>query len=68
MATSETRHAEIDQLIADEFGVNADYVSELLARFQGDRTAVDDDWASFFDEMLSNGRVATEFGTIAPVV
>jgi len=60
MATSEGTQAEIDQLIADEFGVNADYVSELLAQFERDRSSVDEDWRSFFDELLSNGRVVTE--------
>jgi multifunctional 2-oxoglutarate metabolism enzyme len=60
MVISEGRQAEIDQLIADEFGVNADYVGELLGRYQRDRSAVDDDWGSFFDDLLSNGRVATE--------
>ncbi len=60
MATSEGTQAEIGQLIADEFGVNADYVSELLSQFERDRSSVDDDWRSFFDELLSNGRSVTE--------
>ncbi|HLF85313.1 MAG TPA: hypothetical protein VI837_14155, partial [Blastocatellia bacterium] len=60
MATSEVQRAKIDQLIADEFGVNADYVSELLSQFERDRSSVDDDWRSFFDELLSNGRSVTE--------
>ncbi len=60
MATSQARQVEIEQLIADEFGVNADYVSELLAQFERDRSSVDDDWRSFFDELLSTGRVVTE--------
>ena len=60
MKPSETRVQEIDQMIADEFGVNADYVSELLAQFERDRSSVDDEWRSFFDELLTNGRVVTE--------
>ena len=63
MATNEAGQAEIDQLIADEFGVNADYVSELLVQFERDRSSVDDEWRSFFDELLSNGRVVTEAAT-----
>jgi multifunctional 2-oxoglutarate metabolism enzyme len=68
MATSEARQTEIDQLIADEFGVNADYVSELLAQFERDRSSVDDEWRSFFEELLSNGSDATETATAEPAV
>src|SRR6266705_2570567 len=68
MATREASQAEIDQLIADEFGVNADYVSELLAQFERDRSSVDDEWRSFFEELLSNGSDATETATAEPAV
>src|SRR5690349_18620417 len=54
MTTTETKQLEIEQLIADEFGVNADYVCVLLAQFQRDRSSVDDDWRAFFDELLSS--------------
>jgi len=67
MATSDGRHAEIDNLIADEFGVNADYVSELLAKFERDRSSVDDDWRSYFDELLRNG-LGAEARTISPAL
>ena len=60
MATSEIRRHGVDQLIADEFGVNADYVSELLAQFERDRSSVDDDWRSFFDELLTDGPAVGE--------
>ena len=65
MSTTQISQTEIDQLIADEFGVNADYVSELLKQFEHDRTSVDQEWSSFFEELLSNGRVGTE-GAAAP--
>jgi len=54
MTTTEAKQLEIEQLIADEFGVNADYVCALLAQFQRDRSSVDDDWRAFFDELLSS--------------
>src|SRR5882724_9452641 len=66
MSTTQIGQTEIDQLIADEFGVNADYVSELLKQFERDRSSVDEEWRSFFDELLSNGRVATDLVTVAP--
>src|SRR6266852_5784714 len=68
MSTREVSQAEIDKLIADEFGVNADYVGELLAQFERDRASVDDEWRSFFEELLSNGRAATEAATPEPAV
>jgi hypothetical protein len=57
MATYGISQAERDQLIADEFGVNADYVSDLLSQFERDPSSVDEEWRSFFDELLTNGRV-----------
>lgn len=58
--TTTTSKARADQLIADEFGVNADYVSELLSQFERDPSSVDEEWRSVFDELLNNGRVVTE--------
>ena len=58
--TTTLSKARADQLIADEFGVNADYVSELLSQFERDPSSVDEEWRSVFDELLSNGRVVTE--------
>jgi len=57
MATNGISQAERDQLIADEFGVNADYVSDLLSQFERDPSSVDEEWRSFFGELLTNGRV-----------
>src|SRR5262245_61094402 len=50
----------IGKLIADEFGVNADYVSELLAQFESDPESVNQEWRSLFAELIRNGRVVTE--------
>ena len=56
MTTSrQMTEAELDQLIADEFGVNADYVSELFSQFERDRSSVDEEWRSVFDELVNNG-------------
>ena len=66
MATRQISQTEIDQLIADEFGVNADYVIGLLQQFERDRSSVDDEWRSFFDELLSNGHLVTGDGSGAP--
>ena len=60
MATRPITQTERDQLIADEFGVNADYVGELLQQFERDPSSVDDQWRSLFDELLRNGRVVTD--------
>src|SRR6185369_15998487 len=60
MATRPITQIERDRLIADEFGVNADYVGDLLQQFERDPSSVDDQWRSLFDELLRNGRVVTE--------
>jgi multifunctional 2-oxoglutarate metabolism enzyme len=68
MATNGISQAERDQLIADEFGVNADYVSDLLSQFERDPSSVDEEWRSFFDELLTNGRVyAQDQPDLSPV-
>jgi 2-oxoglutarate decarboxylase len=56
----QTERARLDQLIADEFGVNADYVSELLSQFILDSSSVDEEWREYFDEII--GDHGTEHG------
>ncbi|HKP85489.1 MAG TPA: multifunctional oxoglutarate decarboxylase/oxoglutarate dehydrogenase thiamine pyrophosphate-binding subunit/dihydrolipoyllysine-residue succinyltransferase subunit [Blastocatellia bacterium] len=56
--TMQINQAELDQLIADEFGVNADYVSELLLQFKRNPASVDAEWRSYFDELLGDGQPA----------
>src|SRR5512138_177505 len=60
MATRQTGVKDIEQLIADEFGVNADYVLELLQQFERAPDSIDEEWRSFFHELLTNGNVATD--------
>ncbi len=64
-----TRHmteAELDQLIADEFGVNADYVSELLRQFGRNPAAVDEEWSTYFRDLLG-GNGATNDPARSPI-
>jgi multifunctional 2-oxoglutarate metabolism enzyme len=48
--------SELDTLIADEFGVNADYVSTLLEQFERDPASLDEEWRSYFSELLGDHR------------
>jgi 2-oxoglutarate dehydrogenase E1 component len=57
--TRQMNQAELDQLIADEFGVNADYVSELLLQFKRNPASVDGEWRSYFDELFTDGQPST---------
>ena len=52
--TRQTPEAELDELIAEEFGVNADYVSELLLQYANNPQSVDEEWRGYFAELLSN--------------
>ncbi|HSB07943.1 MAG TPA: multifunctional oxoglutarate decarboxylase/oxoglutarate dehydrogenase thiamine pyrophosphate-binding subunit/dihydrolipoyllysine-residue succinyltransferase subunit [Blastocatellia bacterium] len=66
MATKQISHAQIYQLIEDEFGVNADYVSDLLSHFERDPSSVDEEWRSLFDELMRNGRVPGDVAAPQP--
>ncbi|MFI5175148.1 MAG: multifunctional oxoglutarate decarboxylase/oxoglutarate dehydrogenase thiamine pyrophosphate-binding subunit/dihydrolipoyllysine-residue succinyltransferase subunit [Terriglobia bacterium] len=46
---------EIDEVLFEEFGVNARYVSDLLQKFEQDPRSVDEDWQAFFSELLKRG-------------
>ncbi|MEW6210653.1 MAG: multifunctional oxoglutarate decarboxylase/oxoglutarate dehydrogenase thiamine pyrophosphate-binding subunit/dihydrolipoyllysine-residue succinyltransferase subunit [Acidobacteriota bacterium] len=43
---------QIDQLIADEFGVNADYVLQLLYHYQQNPASVGEEWREYFLDVL----------------
>ncbi len=53
--TRRMSQTELDQLIADEFGVNADYVSVLLSQFEQNPASVDEEWREYFNELLGKG-------------
>ncbi len=56
MTTSnQTSPAELDQIISDEFGVNADYVLELLQQYRQSPSSVEDEWRSYFHSLTDNG-------------
>ncbi|MEW6130377.1 MAG: multifunctional oxoglutarate decarboxylase/oxoglutarate dehydrogenase thiamine pyrophosphate-binding subunit/dihydrolipoyllysine-residue succinyltransferase subunit [Acidobacteriota bacterium] len=45
---------DIEQLIADEFGVNADYVISLLQQFKQNPLSIGDEWQGYFQELAAN--------------
>src|ERR1043165_9736892 len=58
--TRQMTEAELDEMIAEEFGVNADYVSELLLQYIRNPHSVDEEWRGYFAELLSNGQLPTD--------
>jgi 2-oxoglutarate decarboxylase len=50
--------SELSELIAENFGANASYVENLLARFQSDPALVDESWRAYFSELLGNNSAA----------
>src|SRR4029079_744074 len=53
-------HTELDQLIADEFGANAGYVSDLLHQFEQNPASVDTEWREYFDGLINDGSASAE--------
>ncbi|HEX6284607.1 MAG TPA: multifunctional oxoglutarate decarboxylase/oxoglutarate dehydrogenase thiamine pyrophosphate-binding subunit/dihydrolipoyllysine-residue succinyltransferase subunit [Pyrinomonadaceae bacterium] len=52
---SQQKQTDVSQLIAEEFGANAEYVQTLLERFRSNPDLVDDSWRSYFTEILGDG-------------
>jgi 2-oxoglutarate dehydrogenase E1 component len=46
--TKSRQETRLDQIIADEFGINADYVIGLLELFQQNPESVDEEWRDYF--------------------
>jgi len=46
---------DFSEIIAEEFGANAEYVQGLLERFRSDPKLVDDSWRAYFNELLGDG-------------
>ena len=59
--------SELDQLIESEFGLNSTYVSELLQQFVSNPESVDEEWRSFFREMVGDGKVQSTPENAAPI-
>src|SRR5262245_5648616 len=54
--SNQTGRSEIDQIIASEFGVNANYVADLFQQFEQNPQSVDEEWREFFNELLGGAR------------
>jgi 2-oxoglutarate dehydrogenase E1 component len=54
-----TRATDLDQGLdlAAEFGENATYVAELLARYRSDPASLDEEWQAFFRERLGEAEI-----------
>jgi 2-oxoglutarate dehydrogenase E1 component len=52
---SQQKQTDVSELIAEEFGANAEYVQGLLERYRTNPDLVDDSWRSYFTEILGNG-------------
>ncbi len=63
--TTGTRQAQIDQLIADEFGVNADYVLQLLRAFQQNPASVGEEWREYFIDLVGESPTETQAQQVA---
>src|ERR1044071_5270293 len=56
---SQQKTTDLSEMIAEEFGANAEYVQGLLERFRTNPELVDDSWRSYFTEILGDGASAT---------
>ena len=52
---SQQKQTDLSEMIAEEFGANAEYVQGLLERFRTNPELVDDSWRSYFNEILGEG-------------
>jgi 2-oxoglutarate dehydrogenase complex dehydrogenase (E1) component-like enzyme len=52
---SQQKMVDLSEIIAEEFGANAEYVQGLLERFRTNPDLVDDSWRSYFSEILGDG-------------
>ncbi|HJT66819.1 MAG TPA: multifunctional oxoglutarate decarboxylase/oxoglutarate dehydrogenase thiamine pyrophosphate-binding subunit/dihydrolipoyllysine-residue succinyltransferase subunit [Pyrinomonadaceae bacterium] len=56
---SQQNKTDLSEMIAEEFGANAEYVQGLLERFRNNPDLVDDSWRSYFSEILGTGATQT---------
>jgi multifunctional 2-oxoglutarate metabolism enzyme len=62
---SQQKQTDVSELIAEEFGANAEYVQGLLERFRTNPDLVDDSWRSYFTEMLGDGSNGAKAAAVA---
>src|SRR5258707_7873908 len=46
--------SDFSEIIAENFGANANYVEGLLNRFRSDPSLVDESWRTYFSELLGD--------------
>jgi len=51
---------DLSELIAENFGANANYVETLLARWRSDPALVDESWRAYFTELIGDGAVSAD--------
>jgi 2-oxoglutarate decarboxylase len=61
----EPNTVQLSELIAENFGANASYVENLLARFQSDPSLVDESWRAYFSELLGNNSATPQAAATA---
>ncbi len=52
---SERQSTNLSEIIAENFGANAEYVEGLLSRFRSNPELVDEAWRAYFSELLGQG-------------
>ncbi len=65
MATR-TPDLDLSNELVSEFGENASYVAELLARYRSSPDSVDADWQAFFRERLAASGISEEPPAVSP--
>jgi 2-oxoglutarate dehydrogenase E1 component len=51
MSTKQVNEIEISEILAREFGANADYVGQILERYTSNPESVDEEWRDYFAEI-----------------
>src|ERR1041384_8244768 len=64
---SQQNKTDLSEMIAEEFGANAEYVQTLLERFRSNPNLVDDSWQSYFTSLIGDGAASQPSGNGAKV-
>jgi len=59
---SQQKKTDLSEVIAEEFGANAEYVQTLLERFRSNPGLVDDSWQAYFNSLIGDGAVIQPSG------
>src|SRR5438093_5148699 len=62
MSSEPNTKSDVSEIIAENFGANANYVETLLARFRSDPALVDESWRAYFAELLGAGSITGSDG------